>query len=304
MNPRMTPSHANPSRSNTFRMAVLSTAVPACTRTTAACSNSHPVSSAAAVDPVPRPRSAGSKIAMPSWATPAGRFQARPWPPGSRPPGGRWPRCPGPAGPSATGRSARSAARTALAAGGPCGCARSSRWRLPWHSASRSSARSGRRATWLASSRSIASTLPWPRLLRRRANEASGHPRLASPCTPGEAAAARTAGRSSSPAVPSTCPKQRFTAVTGGQRWSAVWAGELCRRPLTASPTVLPKLAVRVRFPSPAPPGIPGHRSALHHGRRGGSSGPPGSMRQGLRRCRDDRRRAGPAASLTSLVLR
>jgi len=78
MNPRMTPSHANPSRSNTFRMAVLSTAVPACTRTTAACSNSHPVSSAAAVDPVPRPRSAGSKIAMPSWATPAGRFQARP----------------------------------------------------------------------------------------------------------------------------------------------------------------------------------------------------------------------------------
>jgi hypothetical protein len=47
-----------------------------------------------------------------------------------------------------------------------------------------------------------------------------------------------------SPAVPSTCPEQRFTAVAGGQPRSAQKAAEHATGPMTGSVTVLPKLAV------------------------------------------------------------
>jgi hypothetical protein len=62
--------------------------------------------------------------------------------------------------------------------------------------------------------------------------------------------------------VPSTCPRQRFAAVTGGQSWLAVEACELCRRPLRGGATV-------------GPSGPPGHRRA-----RRGRRTPPRPARQ------------------------
>jgi transposase len=55
-------------------------------------------------------------------------------------------------------------------------------------------------------------------------------------------------------------------AVADGQQRSAVGTGELYRQPLTGGATVLPKLGVRVRFPSPAPPSTPGHEPASARG--------------------------------------
>jgi hypothetical protein len=49
---------------------------------------------------------------------------------------------------------------------------------------------------------------------------------------------------SSSPAVPPTCPKQRFTAVANEEQRSAAAAPDLHQRPSIGGITVLPKLAV------------------------------------------------------------
>jgi hypothetical protein len=81
--------------------------------------------------------------------------------------------------------------------------------------------------------------------------------------------------RSSLPPVPPPCPKQRSAAVTSGQQRSPSEAPDLCHCRTASSPTVLPKLAVRVRFPSPAPPGSAGHQPAAslpRHRRRGRAS--------------------------------
>ena len=60
-----------------------------------------------------------------------------------------------------------------------------------------------------------------------------------------EAIAARCKPWLSSPAVPSTCPKQQPTTVGNGQQRSLTEAPDLRHRRLASSPTVLPKLAVR-----------------------------------------------------------
>jgi hypothetical protein len=57
-------------------------------------------------------------------------------------------------------------------------------------------------------------------------------------------------------------PKQRFTAVAHGHQRSPVEVSGLGNRRITSSPTLLPKLAVRVRFPSPAPPEAAGQDPA------------------------------------------
>jgi hypothetical protein len=54
----------------------------------------------------------------------------------------------------------------------------------------------------------------------------------------------RLGAASSSPAVPSTCPKQRSAAVIHGQLRSMPMPVELYDQPLWSGPTVLPKLAV------------------------------------------------------------
>ena len=70
----------------------------------------------------------------------------------------------------------------------------------------------------------------------------------------GAAIAARPEPCSPSPAVPPTCPKHRSTAVIHGQPRSLPMPSELEDQPVQSDPRMLPKLAVRVRFPSPAPP--------------------------------------------------
>ena len=52
----------------------------------------------------------------------------------------------------------------------------------------------------------------------------------------------------------STCPKQRFTAVANGHQRSVAVARDLRKRRSVAGLTMLPKLAVRVRFLRPLSP--------------------------------------------------
>src|SRR6266540_5080388 len=62
--------------------------------------------------------------------------------------------------------------------------------------------------------------------------------------------------------VPSTCPKQGFAAGAGGLQRSGRWGARLRPGRLTGGARVLPKLAVRVRFPSPALTRTAGHEPA------------------------------------------
>jgi hypothetical protein len=91
--------------------------------------------------------------------------------------------------------------------------------------------------------------------LQAPANKAGDHRGQASPCGRAGAITARSEPASSSPAVPPTCPKQRSVAVADGQQRSIALAPNLRHCRMARSLTVLPKLAVRVRFPSPASPG-------------------------------------------------
>jgi hypothetical protein len=72
------------------------------------------------------------------------------------------------------------------------------------------------------------------------------------PAAAAGAIAARLEAPSPSPAVPPTCPKHRSAAVIHGQPWSVPVPSTLKDQPLKSGRRVLPKLAVRVRFPSPA----------------------------------------------------
>jgi hypothetical protein len=60
---------------------------------------------------------------------------------------------------------------------------------------------------------------------------------------------ARLGPASPSPAVPPTCPKQRLTVVANGHQRSVAVARDLLHRRSVAGLTMLPKLAVGVRFP-------------------------------------------------------
>jgi hypothetical protein len=82
----------------------------------------------------------------------------------------------------------------------------------------------------------------------RLANKAVGHQGRSSLIHELSAVAARFEPRSSSLAVPSTCPKQRFTAVANSQQRSVAVGLELRHRPLTGSLPVLPKLGVGPRW--------------------------------------------------------
>jgi hypothetical protein len=95
----------------------------------------------------------------------------------------------------------------------------------------------------------LADAPPWCRRHRAlpapSANEAGGHRGRTSSNTGAGAATATSKPASFSPAVPSTCPKQRFTTVANGQQWSVAVCPELRQRPSMGGATVLPKLGVQ-----------------------------------------------------------
>jgi len=109
-----------------------------------------------------------------------------------------------------------------------------------------------------------------------------------------------------------TCPNPRSTAVANGQQRSATAAPDLHHRSSTGRQTELPKLAVRVRFPSPAPPswgrtssGPAGSsrgqaRPPFHRGRELRADPPAPSRRAGSRRRRG---RRTPSVAPTSIAV-
>jgi hypothetical protein len=121
------------------------------------------------------------------------------------------------------------------------------------NSRSRSQEDSSRRSTW--------SGIPTPRHSRQcgSATNALLGWRRYSPRNPLELSGCETGRSGHVAAVPPTCPNHRSAAVIHGQPRSMPMPAELWHRPVRSGPRELPKLAVKVRFPSSAPT----HRSML-----------------------------------------